>query len=157
MIIVVALLAAAVASFFFVRARRRARPEVARDSTPALDTFIADALEHELAGPALALRGATAEERRPLANSLRGEPDPDVVAKIEDIVKTVELEFVRYAHEVDAEVTVRVRYEDGNAGETSKRLPWNDMPEAIRAEFARSAGTRVFRTWTFPWQRASAL
>ena len=157
MITVVALLAAAVAAFFFLRARRRDRPEVARESTPALDIFIAEALEHELAGPALGLRGATAEERRPLAKSLRNEPDPDVVAKIEDAVKTVELEFVRYAHEADAEVTVRVRYEDGNAGETSKRLPWNDVPEAISAEFDRSASTRVFRTWTFPWQRAAAL
>ena len=157
MTIAVALLVAAVASFLLFRARRRARPEVFRESTPALEAFVTEALEHELAGAALGLRGSTAEERRPLAKSLRGEPDPDVVAKIEGAVKTVELEFVRYAHEADAAVIVRVRYEDGNAGETSRRMPWDELPGAVRAELERNAATRVFRTWTFPWQRASAL
>lgn len=157
MTFVVALLAA-VAAFFFFRARRnQTKPEVARETTPALDSFIAEALENELAGSVLGIRGASAEERRPLAKTLRNEPDPDVVAKVEDKVKSVELEFVRYSHENDAEVTVRVRYEDGNAGETSKRLAWSDVPESIRADFDRRGGTRVFRSWAFPWQRVQAL
>lgn len=150
-------LVAALAVFLFLRARRTAAPEVARESTPVLDAFVAEALENELAGPVLGLRGASAEERRPLAKTLRNEPDPDVVAKIEEKVKSVELEVVRYAHESDAEVTVRVRYEDGNAGETSKRLAWTDVPESIRADFERRGGTRVFRSWPFPWQRVQAL
>jgi hypothetical protein len=156
MSIVVALAVAALA-FFLLRARWRSTPEVVRESTAALDAFVAEALEHELAGTVLGLRGATTEERRTLMRTLRGEPDPDVVAKIEDAVKTVELELVRYAHEADVEVTVRVRYEDGNAGETSRRLPWTDVPEAIRADFEGRGATRVFRSWSFPWQRASAL
>lgn len=150
-------LVAALAAFFFFRARKKPKPEVARETTPALDAFIAEALENELAGPVLGIRGASAEERRPLAKTLRNEPDPDVVAKVEEKVKSVELEFVRYAHEGDAEVTVRVRYEDGNAGETSKRLAWTDVPESIRADFDRRGSTRVFKTWAFPWQRVQAL
>ncbi len=151
-------LAAALAAFFLFRARRRtAKPDVARDTTPALDAFIAEALENELAGPVLGIRGASAEERRPLAKTLRSEPDPDVVSKIEDKVKSVELEVVRYAHESDAEVIVRVRYTDDGAGETSKRLAWSDVPESIRSDFERRGGTRVFRSWAFPWQRVQAL
>ncbi|MBS2014498.1 MAG: hypothetical protein JST00_16550 [Deltaproteobacteria bacterium] len=142
---------------FRARARRAGAPEAARDTTPALDAWIADALESELAEGALGMRSSTPEERRKLARSLRGDPDPDVVATIEDKVKAVELEFVRYTHESDAEVTVRVRYEDGNAGTATKRIPWAEVPDAVRADFDRRGGTRVFRTWVFPWSRMSAL
>ena len=103
------------------------------------------------------MRSSTPEERRKLARSLRGEPDPDVVSRVEDKVKAVELEFVKYAHDTEAEVTLRVRYEDGNAGTASKRLAWSDVPEAIRADFDGRGGTRVFRTWVFPWARVHAL
>lgn len=155
-----ALIAAAVvlALYLFMRSRRKSGDaEVARESTPALDSWIAEALEVELAEGALGMRASTPEERRKLAKSLRGEPDPEVVSSVEDKVKAVELEFVKYAHEADAEVTLRVRYEDGNAGTASKRLPWTDVPAAIRGDFDRRGGTRVFRTWVFPWARARAL
>lgn len=154
---VIALLVGGLAAFLFLRARRKEEHEVARDTTTALDAFIAEALENELAGPVLGIRGASVEERRPLAKTLRNEPDPDIVSMIESAVRSVELEFVKYAHDGDAEVTVRVRYDDGNKGETSKRMAWNDVPEAVRADFERKGGTRVFRAWTFPWQRVSAL
>ena len=156
--LIAAAAAVAVAAYFFMRSRRKSGDaEVARDSTPALDAWIAEALEVELAEGALGMRASTPEERRKLAKSLRGEPDPEVVSTVEDKVKAVELEFVKYAHEGDAEVTLRVRYEDGNAGTASKRLPWTDVPAAIRSDFDRRGGTRVFRTWTFPWARAHAL
>lgn len=154
---VIALLAFGLAAFLFLRARKKKEHEVARDTTAALDAFIAEALEHELAGPVLGIRGASAEERKPLTKTLRNEPDPDVVTKIEAAVRTVELEFVKYAHETDAEVTVRVRYDDGSKGETSKRMAWNDVPEAVRSDFDRKGSSRVFRAWAFPWQRVSAL
>ncbi len=149
----------ALAAFLFMRSRanKRTDPEVSRESTPALDAWIADALEVELAEGALGMRSSTPEERRKLAKSLRGEPDPDVVSRVEDKVKAVELEFVKYAHDTEAEVTLRVRYEDGNAGTASKRLAWTDVPEAIRSDFERRGGTRVFRTWIFPWARVHAL
>jgi hypothetical protein len=157
MSLALALAAVLALTWFFVRSRKRTNPEVARESTPALDAWIADALEVELAEGALGMRASTPEERKKLARSLRGDPDPDVVSTVEDKVKSVELEFVRYAHEKDAEVTVRVRYEDGNAGTATKRLPWDDLPEAIRADFDRRGGTRLFRTWVFPWARVRAL
>lgn len=151
-------LALAIAGYYFMHARKKSGDaEVARESTPALDAWIADALEVELAEGALGMRASTPEERRKLGKSLRGEPDPDVVARVEEKVKTVELEFVKYTHDADAEVTLRVRYEDGNAGTATKRLPWTDVPAAVRADFERRGGTRVFRTWIFPWARVVAL
>ncbi len=159
MSLVVVAVAIALAAFLFMRSRadKGGSAEVARESTPALDAWIAEALEVELAEGALGLRASTPEERRKLSKSLRGEPDPDVVSRVEAKVKAVELEFVKYAHDTEAEVTLRVRYEDGNAGTASKRLAWSDVPEAIRSDFDRRGGTRVFRTWVFPWARASAL
>jgi hypothetical protein len=153
-----AAVALALIAFYIVRSRqKRGGADALRESTPALDAWIADALEVELAEGALGMRASTPEERRKLAKSLRGEPDPDVVSQIEDKVKTVELEYVKYSHESEAEVTLRVRYSDGNAGTATKRLAWTDIPIAIRADFDSRGGTRVFRTWIFPWQRVSAL
>ena len=83
--------------------------------------------------------------------------DPDVVSRVEDKVRAVELEFLKYAHDAEAEVTVRVRYEDGNAGTATRRLAWAEVPEAVRSDFDRRGGTRVFRAWVFPWARARAL
>jgi|GEM_PF-1270222 len=156
-LVLIALAALAVAYFFMRSRKSKGDAEVARESTPALDSWIADALEVELAEGALGMRSSTPEERKKLGKSLRGEPDPDVVSRIEDKVKAVELEFVKYSHDTEAEVTLRVRYEDGNAGTATRRLPWSDVPEAIRADFDRRGGTRVFRTWVFPWARVRAL
>jgi hypothetical protein len=136
------------------RARSRKDPGApALDSTPALDAWVRESLELELAGTVLGIRGSTPEERRKLARTLAHEPDADVVARIEDHVRAVELEFVRYAHEADVETTIRVRYEDGKSGAASRRLALADVPETVRRDFEAKGTTRVFRTWSFPWQQ----
>jgi len=140
-----------------LRARRGAGADVERDTTPAIEAWLADSLEGLLAETVLGTTASTPEERRPLARSLRGNPDPDVVSRVEEMVRAVELEYVKYAHETEAELTLRVRYEDGRATTASRRLAWTEVPEAVRADFDRRGGTRVFRTWAFPWSRMSAL
>jgi hypothetical protein len=151
-------IALALVLFFVIRARqKKSAPASAHDSTPEIDAWIADALEAELAEHVLGIKGASDEERKPLARSLRGEPDPDVVGKIEEALKAVELEYVKYSHESDAEVALRVRYEDGKTSTVTKRVPWTDVPEGVRADFERRASTRVFRTWPLPWSRVRAL
>jgi len=158
MSVALALAAIVLAAYFFMHSRRKSGDaQVARESTPALDAWIANALEIELSEGALGLRCSTPEERQKLHQSLRGDPDPEVVSTVEDKVKTVELEYVKYAHEVEAEVTLRVRYADGSAGTASKRLPWTDVPASIRSDFEARGGSRVFRTWVFPWARVNAL
>lgn len=156
MSIVLAAVVTLVLAFFLFRKRRKPHA-VVRETTPALEKWIAEALELELAEGALDLAHSTPEERKKLAATLKGDPDADVVSKIEDKVRGVELEFVRYAHEKDAEVAVRVRYENGKSGTSTRRMPWSDIPEGIREEFDKNASTRVFRSWHFPWQRVRAL
>jgi hypothetical protein len=157
MLVAVAAVLGALLAFLFYKRSRTSPPEVARDTTPALDRFLRDALELELAESVLGIGDSTPEERKRLARTLADEPDADVVGKIEEVVRAVELEFVRYAHESDVETTVRVRYENGKTGTATKRLALTDMPEAVRSDFEKNGSTRVFRTWAFPWQRVVAL
>jgi hypothetical protein len=148
--------AAALAVLVFLlysRAKSKRGGEPVRDTTPALDRWLREVLELELAEGALGMRVSTPEERKNLARTLGNEPDADIVGKIEEKVKAVELEFVRYAHETDVETTVRVRYEDGKTGTSTRRIPLADVPEAVRSDFDKKGSTRVFRTWSFPWQR----
>jgi hypothetical protein len=157
MLTVIVVVAVVLLAWWYFKGKSKSAPEAARDTTPALDAFLREALEIELAKPTLGIDNATPEERRRLARTLANEPDADVVSKIEDLVKAVDLEYVKYAHEKDAEVTVRVRYADGKSGATSRRLAWDDVPEPVRKDFLQKGSTRVFRTWVFPWQRAVAL
>jgi hypothetical protein len=149
-------LGAALALLLYSRSKR-VTSVVARDTTPALERFVREALEEELAGPVLGFTGSSAEERAKLRRTLADEPDADVVGRIEELVKGVDLEFVRYAHEPDAEVTVRVRFEDGKAAATTRRLTAGDVPAAVHSELEAKKTTRVFRSWAFPWQRVVAL
>lgn len=150
-------LALGVLLFLIFYKRSKKTPEIARETTPALDRFLRDALEQELAESVLGFKGSSPEERKKLTRTLADEPDADVVGKIEELVKAVELEFVRYDHEADVEATVRVRYEDGKTGTATRRLPLADVPRAVIAELEQKGATRVFRTWAFPWQRIVAL
>lgn len=142
-----------VIAFFAVRALRKGRATEGPDTSAGLETWVADALESELASEVLGIRVPTAAEKKPLARTLRGEPDVGVVSAIEAAVKSVQIEFLRYAHENDAEVTLRVTYEDGRAGSASTRLAWLALPPSVRRDFEAKGTTRVFRSWAFPWSR----
>lgn len=96
----------------------------------------------------------TSDEEKRFARTLRGEPDAELVSQLERAVSKVDLEYLRYNHESDVEVTLTVAYEDGRASSTSRRrFALKDVPEAVRQEFEHKATQRVFRAWTFPWAR----
>lgn len=157
---VLALAASTFVCWYLVRAlrnRKRAKAAAAYDTTTAIEMWIAEALEVELAQGALGLRNSTEDERRKLSQSLHGNPDADVVTRVETAVRTVEIEYVRYAHETDTEIVLHVRYEDGKSGAATKRMSLAEIPETIRDEFERKRTSHVFRTWTFPWARARAF
>ena len=139
--------------FFVVRSLRRGKSAHEGDTSKNLEAWIADALERELAAQVLGMRASTEAERKPLAQTLRGNPDVSVVSAIEEAVKSVEIEFLRYAHEKDAEVTLRVKYENGKANTAATRLAWSDLPPSVRCDFETKSATRVFRPWAFPWSR----
>lgn len=130
-------------------AKRRA-PD-ARTTTEPLDAFVARALEDELAAFATGVASPSQAERAPLARALRGDPDPALVSKIEQAVRALELEFATYPHEVDVEVTLRVRYEDGRQSEKRTRLGRAALPADVLDDLDRTKATRAFRSWAFPW------
>src|SRR6476646_6008396 len=99
-IVLAAVAAALLVGYIIMRSRKeKSGAEAQVDSTPALEAWIKDTLEIERAEGALGMTNASSHERERLAKSLRGEPDPDVVSKIEDKVRDVEIEYTRYAHE----------------------------------------------------------
>ncbi|GAH32459.1 unnamed protein product, partial [marine sediment metagenome] len=108
MLAALAALGALLAFFVYTRSKKDTG-EVARETTPALEAWLRDALEIELAEGVLGMRGSTTEERRKLARTLANEPDADIVTRIEEKVRAVDLEFVHYMHEADVEATIRVR------------------------------------------------
>lgn len=156
MIVAVVAVLGALLVLLYLR-RSQATAELVRDSSPALDRFLREALEHELADRVLGHQHSTERERGKLRGTLGDEPDADVVAKIEELVRSVDLEFVRYAHESDVGTSVNVRYEDGHVGTATKRFALADVPASVREDLEKKGATRVFRTWAFPWQRVRAL
>ena len=114
----------------------------------SLEPWLTEAVERELS------RGVQNVDAGKLGKSLRGNPDPDVVSAVEAKVAKVDLEFVHYTHEVDADVTLRIHYEGGATGTERKRMPLTTLPESVRRELSRGV-TRVYREWDFSWVRVS--
>ncbi len=137
---------------FFSKRGGRSVAKTSRDTTPAFDQFLRDMLEQELASRVVGWANSTAHERESLRRTLAGEPDPAVVGKIEEHVKSIDLEFVREANDADVEVTVRIQYESGRLAVRSHHLPLADVPANVRNELATKKTTQVLRPWSFPWQ-----
>lgn len=145
------------ALLLFKRVRRGDAP-TARDTTPALDAWIRQTLERELARAVLGISHPSREERRQLAATLgEGAPEPELVAKIESLVRNVELEYVRYAHEPDVGATLKLHLESGSTVAHERRFSSAEVPTEVATELAQKGTTRVFRSWTFPWQRVTTL
>lgn len=152
----VILVALALVAYWLFTKRKKSAVKTTSDLPPKLDRWVCDILERELATRTLGIANSTADERKRLSKTLRGDPDSELVTTIEGAVKSVQLEFMKYAHEQDAEVVVRVTYEDGATANVGERMPLADLPEGVRADFASKGSTRVFRGWEFPWSRIRA-
>jgi hypothetical protein len=149
LVAIVAAVVAFVAVLFFVRRRKRT---AAAESSVELETWMTGALERELAAT---IGGWGDEEhRRRLAKTLRGEPDPEIVGAIEEKVRAVEIEYVRYAHEGDCAVTLHLRLESGDERTASARMPLAAVPASVREQLTAGGATRAFRPWDFAWSRS---
>lgn len=135
-----------------LRSRSAKHAPAVSTSSPAVDAFVRTALGKELARGVPGLGGGTDAERKALEQTLKGDPDVRVVSAIEDAVSDVELEYVRYAHEADAEVSLRVKYENGTVGTEQTRIAMADLPAGVREAFETGGPTRVFRPWALPWR-----
>jgi hypothetical protein len=105
---------------------------------------------------ALELGKKLGSEREVILKALRGEPEPEAVGSMEQAVKSIQLAYERMPQPNEAEVRVEVSFEDGTSHVARKRVGWQEMPEAVREEFARTGGSRVYRPFHFPWSDPDA-
>jgi hypothetical protein len=116
----------------------------------ALDEWIIAEL-----GPVLGGRMPAGIEVKQVAKALGGDPDPTVVSALEDVVRGVEVEFLKDALDGGIDVVLRVQFEDGTEKMQRSRKSMADLPERVRSDFERKALTRTRLVWEFPWSRAA--
>lgn len=150
MLIALALVALLGLFFFFRDGKRREVAAPAEGALPApLEAWVAEALSTELRG----VSGLGGAARDKLKATLAGDPEPEIVAAVAEAVRRVELEYTRLPHEADAELALVVRFEDGREGRRARRVPLAELPADVRGELTAKAVTRVFRPWSFAWDR----
>lgn len=92
--------------------------------------------------------------RQPPARVLRalgGSPDPELVRRIKDAVRSVTLTFSRNGEPGRVSLGIDVLYKDGDAFARRTEREWDELPESVRSEFLRGGGGTVERQWDFPW------
>ncbi|CAN5337823.1 hypothetical protein BH09MYX1_BH09MYX1_14560 [soil metagenome] len=151
MLLVLVGLSAAVLVVLFMRSRRGASaPEVDRNEK-VLDAWVVSEI-----APFLRERMPDGVEPKHVTRTLDGDPDPDVVSALEDVVRTVEVEFLKDALDGGIEVVLRVQFEDGTERVQRSRRTLAELPARVRADFESKALTRSRLVWGFPWARANA-
>lgn len=92
-----------------------------------------------------------------VSTTLRGEPDPDLVTRIEHAVGRVEVVYER-AHDARGafDVRVEIRFENGDLARAPTRIPEADLPTDVASQLADSGAALVFREWVLPWREARA-
>ncbi len=94
-----------------------------------------------------------AAEEVDVAATLGGNPDPDLVSRIEKAVQKVEVVYERVpGSTTSADIRVEVTFEDGSTERVVKRSMFGELPETVKDDFATSGAAHVFRPWLFPWQ-----
>lgn len=144
----VALAAAGLVVFLMARARRSDPARETDRNERSLDAWVVSEL-----GPVLRERMPDGIEASRVAKALGGDPDPDVVSALEDVVRTVEVEFLKDALDGGIEVVLRVQFEDGSERVQRSRRALGELPSRVRADFESRALTRSRLVWGFPWAR----
>ena len=88
-----------------------------------------------------------------LEKALGGEPEPDVVGRLEELVREVEVGFERLPDGA-FEVRTRVHFEDASVDGAARRFEHAELPSAVTADLERTGAARAFRRWDFPWASA---
>lgn len=93
-------------------------------------------------------------EETDVATTLGGNPDPDLVTRIEKAVQKVEVVYERVpGSTTSADIRVEVTFEDGKTERVVRRTSFGELPDSVKDEFATSGAAHIFRPWAFPWQR----
>ncbi len=150
-IVALVAVAFAVVLFYFVTRGRKSghAPEIDRHER-ALDEWILSDLAAVLRDK---LPGGIDTKR--VEKSLAGDPDPEVVSALEDVVQSVELEFLKDALDGAIDVVLKVKLEDGTERTQRSRRTLADLPARVREDFEKKALNRSRLVWGFPWARAN--
>lgn len=143
------LAAAGLVIFLMARSRMGGRARETDRNERNLDEWVVSELS-----PVLRDRMPDGIEAKRVAKALGGDPDPDVVSALEDVVRTVEVEFLKDALDGGIEVVLRVQFEDGSERVQRSRRTLDELPSRVRADFESKALTRSRLVWGFPWSRA---
>jgi hypothetical protein len=122
----------------------------AKRDLPAVELLTFDAWAFDIIGRALGKKTSLGDQ---IFATLTGTPEAHVVSVIEAEVHRVEIEFVKYTHESDAEVTLHLHFEDGTKVSERCTRTATSLPQSVQDEFERKGATRAFRTWSLPWAR----
>jgi hypothetical protein len=128
----------------WILAKRKKKKSLHGDvrSTP-IDAFIIEAV----ARAAAKRSGMSTSD---LEKSLGGDPDPEVVGRLEELVREVEVGFERLP-DGGFEVRTRIHFEDTTVESAARRFDAGDLPSAVSSDLTRSGAARAFRRWDFPW------
>ncbi|HVY44661.1 MAG TPA: hypothetical protein VHB21_02235 [Minicystis sp.] len=130
--------------FVWLLSKRRKRHAAAATSPSPVDAFVA-----EVVARAVASRSTLGADE--ITRALAGDPDPEVVARMEELVRDVELGFERMPDGHDVEVRAHVRFEDGTSHDAARRFAEAELPVAARDELQRTGAARAYRRWDLPW------
>lgn len=96
-------------------------------------------------------------EESEVMSTLAGEPEPELVERIEAAVRQIEVVYERALDRADAaDVRVEIRFENGDLARAPTRVAWDELPSAVAAQFAETGGAHVYRAWTLPWSQPSS-
>jgi hypothetical protein len=124
--------------------RKGAKHHKSPRGSGAVETFV-----HEVVARELTKKSGLGFEAA--LSALRGDPDPEVVSKLEELVRSVEVGFLRLTDGDAFEVRLDIQFEDGTSKSSSRRVTLQELPSAIRDELSRTGASRAYRTWEFPW------
>jgi len=92
-------------------------------------------------------------EEADISATLNGNPDPDLVTRLERTVLQIEVVYERALGAAGhADVRVDVKLESGDVERSTKRITWAELPVHVQDEFAKTGTAHVYRPWAFPWQ-----
>ena len=139
----------ALSAFAFLLARRLFRRRDGRAAAPH-ETAVEVWAKSEVAR---LLADKLELEEPDVSAALGGNPDPDVVTRLERAVKKVEVVYERVPGlATAADVRVEVSLENGRMERSVRRIEWTELPGHVKDEFAKTGTAHVYRPFMFPWQ-----
>ena len=82
---------------------------------------------------------------------LEGAQDLDIRRRIDGVLEQVTVTFSRQSSSDPHEAHLRILYKDGATVTIDYPAPWDQLPDAVRAEVLRTGKPECIRSWAAPW------